>query len=127
MCIPNGHYHNIKDIIHAMEQTIYNYQHLRNKFQFAALPNGTLRIRCLDEQFWIMLDEGLERTLGLNRRYHGRWIKKPGTEYGGVPVELNGGQSYFMLYLDIGEMVRLGNRTARILCCISSTGAGGSI
>ena len=125
--IPNGHYRTAKDIVAAMEQLINGYEHLRNKFRFTILPNGTLRIRCLDEEYWIMLDQGLERTMGLNKRYHGQWIRPAGTEYTGVPVELNGGQSYFLLYSDVGEMVRVGSHSSRILRCISSTGAGGAV
>jgi hypothetical protein len=99
----------------------------RQRFRLFLLQDGTCHVQIVDAGgYEIHFDEDLARMLGLADRYRDRWIDRPGNTVRGQPVEMNGGLDFLMLYSDVGENVRIGNRNGRILRCISSSGAGGS-
>ena len=125
--IDEGHYATASELIQAIQGAISTLPHARDKFRFIIRPNKSLSIKFTDKNYLLIFNPILIRMLGLNSYYHDNWLRMPGTVFPGGDIQINAGASFLMIYSDVGEMVRLIDRSARILRCISSTGAGGSL
>jgi hypothetical protein len=128
-----GHYRSAQDLVEAIRQAIRKRVYMQGWFNFALLPNDSLRIRISDKDFTIRFEPELERMLGIRRRKVNNnddveaavsWIDFPGTTQVGAGIEMSGGLNFLMLYSDVGEMVRIGDRSGRILRCVNIGGLG---
>jgi hypothetical protein len=127
MTIPNGYYSTVPELINAINLALSLEPHIDGRMHLSMQQDQSVKVTVKDDEYRIQFDSGLESMLGLHPFYcNGKWISKPGTVEKGSGVELNGGLNFFMVYSDVGEMVRICNRVGRILRCISASGAGGS-
>jgi hypothetical protein len=58
--------------------------------------------------------------LGLDPKHRHKWLGQDAKHFGIQPVDMCGGANFFMIHSDIVDMTRVGNRTSRILRCVST-------
>ncbi|HUR98248.1 MAG TPA: hypothetical protein VMZ26_09320 [Pyrinomonadaceae bacterium] len=131
IALPAGHYRTARALVDAVRQALEDEvpQSHGKPFRLDVMQDGRLRLTSALSSHAIRFDDGLHDILGLAESLRGRWLSTRGNvdRYDECrPIELSGGMDFFIVYSDVGDIVRLGNSSGRVLRCVDSSGAGGS-
>jgi hypothetical protein len=109
----------------AMES--YGGENLRGAFIMSQLPDGRMQLEVRDHDHFIRFDNGLLAMLGLSAKYQEKWIGYNDYDIATQPIDMCGGANFFLVHSDIVDMTRVGNRSSRVLRCVSTGSADASV
>jgi hypothetical protein len=118
----HGHYSSPQKLLDEIITRIESYDpvNLKDVFKMSIYPDGRLKLKIKDNDHFIRFDDGLLGMLGLDPAAQGKWLGKD-TKYAGLqPIDMCGGANFFLVHSDIVDMTRVGNRTSRVLRCVST-------
>jgi hypothetical protein len=118
----HGHYSTPQQLFDEMIGMIERYDpvNLKDVYKMSTYPDGRLKLTIRDNNHFIRFDNGLLGMLGIDPKAQGIWLGKDAKHAGLQPIDMCGGANFFLVHSDIVDMTRVGNRTSRILRCVST-------
>jgi hypothetical protein len=123
MYLTHGYYKSPIDIIKAIHSMMNRYAEESDKsIELKVLPDGRIDLKVNDGDHFIKFGKGLSEMLGLQKQYHNVWIGQATNQYhiSDDTIDMSGGLNFMLIYSDIVDTSRVGDRSGRLLRCVSS-------